>query len=786
MAPESESMHSTRDLAALVDHERLVPIMPMVYVAWSDGDLTPDEIRNIRGTAADATWLDDDAKQKLAGWLDPKDPPNADRLNRLLDAIQTAAGEMGPDDRLSLADLGVRIAELDREREDGLDDGEIREETEEALEEIEEALGIVSEDACRDLLASRHDRPKAPVDEPDPAFDTTAMTEVLDGDWTETWKRVRGFLQRDEFEYDYDCSTEEYREQVYDWLELLADDGFGQMAYPEEGEGDLGSFITSFQALAMFDQSLVVKYGVQFGLFGGSIYFLGSERHREEYLPRVASLELPGGFAMTELGHGSNVRDIETIAQYDAETDEFVVDTPGESARKEWIGNAAVHGRTMTVFAQLEVDGERHGVHAFVVPVRDEDGEVREGVTVDDCGLKMGLNGVDNGRLWFDDVRIPRDNLLDRYGSVDADGEYASPIPSEGERFFTMLGTLVGGRVSVAGASLTAMKSALTIATRYGAIRRQFGPAGEPETSILDYRTHKRRLMPKIAAAYGLSFSMHHLKRRYLARSEETQREVEALAAGLKAYTTWATRDAVQTARECCGGMGYLTENRIAPLRRDIDIYTTFEGDNTVLMLLVARGLLGEFKSQFEDDRFFSIVRYVANQAATAVQELNPVVTRITDRGHLRGADFQLDALQYREQDLLRSAAQRMQTRLQDDMPAFEAAVDIQDHLMSLSHAHIERVILEQFQAGIDACDSDELTEHLELLRNVWAMDRLYDDIGWYLEAGFVEPVKSRAIRSELNELCDEAREQAVHYVDAFGIPKSCLAAPIAFEEQTP
>ena len=96
------------------------------------------------------------------------------------------------------------------------------------------------------------------------------------------------------------------------------------------------------------------------------------------------------------------------------------------------------------------------------------------------------------------------------------------------------------------------------------------------------------------------------------------------------------------------------------------------------------------------------------------------------------------------------------------------------------------RVILEQFQAGIDACDSDELTEHLELLRNVWAMDRLYDDIGWYLEAGFVEPVKSRAIRSELNELCDEAREQAVHYVDAFGIPKSCLAAPIAFEEQTP
>lgn len=786
MAPESESRHSTRELAALVDHERLVPIMPMVYVAWSDGDLTPDEIRNIRGTAAEANWLDDDAKQKLADWLDPEDPPDARLLNRLLHAIQSAAGEMGPGDRLSLADLGVRIAELDQRRDDGLDDGEVREETERALEEIEEALGIASEDACKDLLASRNDRPKAPVDEPDPDFDIAAMTEVLDGDWSETWKRVRGFLQRDEFEYQDDLSTEAYREQVYEWLQLLADDGFGEMAYPEEGEGDLGSFMTSFQALAMFDQSLVIKYGVQFGLFGGSIYFLGSDRHREEYLPRVASLDLPGGFAMTELGHGSNVRDIETVACYDAEADEFVVDTPCESARKEWIGNAATHGRMMTVFAQLEVDGERHGVHAFLVPVRDEEGEVLPDVTIEDCGLKMGLNGVDNGRIWFDEVRVPRENLLDRYGSVDDEGEYTSPIPSEGKRFFTMLGTLVGGRVSVAGAGLTAMKSALAIATRYGAIRRQFGPAGDAEVSVLDYRTHQRRLMPKIAGAYGLSFAMHHLKRRYLERSDETQREVEALAAGLKAYTTWSARDAIQTARECCGGMGYLTKNRIAPLRRDVDIYTTFEGDNTVLMLLVARGLLGEFKSQFEDDRFFSMVRYVANQAATAVQELNPVVTRITDRGHLRDSDFQLDALRYREKDLVRSAAQRMQTRLQDDMPAFEAAVDIQDHLMSLSHAHIERVVLEQFQAGIEACDSDELSEHLELLRNVWAMDRIYEDIGWYLEAGFAEPVKSRAIRSELNELCEDAREQAVHYVDAFGIPKSCLAAPIAFEDETP
>lgn len=531
----------------------------------------------------------------------------------------------------------------------------------------------------------------------------------------------------------------------------------------------------------MFDQSLVVKFGVQFGLFGGSIYFLGTDRHHEAYLERVGDLSLPGGFAMTELGHGSNVRELETTARYDAEAEEFVVDTPSESARKEWIGNAAVHGRMMTVFAQLEVGDDNYGVHAFLVPVRDEDGETLPGVTIEDCGHKMGLNGVDNGRIWFDEVRIPRENMLDRHGSVSPNGEYSSPIPSAGKRFFTMIGTLVGGRVSVACAGLQAMKSALTIATRYGARRRQFGPAGEPEEAILDYRTHQRRLMPRIAGAYGLTFATRHLKRRYAERDDDDQREIEALAAGLKAYTTWVANDAVQTARECCGGMGYLTENRIAQIRKDIDVYATFEGDNTVLMLLVARSLLGEFRSQFTDDRVFSMVRYVAEQAATTVQSLNPVVTRNTDAEHLRSADFQLDAFEYRADDLLRSAATRMKRRLDDDMPAFDAFRDVQDHLVSLADAHIEKVVLEQFQAGIERCDDEAICEQLALLRSVWALDRLHDDIGWFLENGVVEPAKSRAIRTELNELCRGARRQAVHLVDAFGIPKESLAAPIAF-----
>ena len=192
---------------------------------------------------------------------------------------------------------------------------------------------------------------------------------------------------------------------------------------------------------------------------------------------------------MTELAHGSNVRDLETEAIYDPITEEFIIRTPSESARKEWIGNAARHGRTATVFAQLETRANRYGVHAFVVPIRNKDGSPYPGVRIQDCGHKLGLNGVDNGRLWFDDVRVPREALLDRFASVAADGTYHSPIVSDSKRFFTTLGTLVGGRVSVGAAGVSASKSALTIAIRYSDRRRQFGPEDATEVPILDYPT---------------------------------------------------------------------------------------------------------------------------------------------------------------------------------------------------------------------------------------------------------------------------------------------------------
>ena len=327
--------------------------------------------------------------------------------------------------------------------------------------------------------------------------------------------------------------------------------------------------MAAFETLGFHDISLVIKFGVQFGLWGGSVLRLGTDYHHRKYLPATASLDLPGCFAMTEIGHGSNVRDIETVATYDPDTGEFDLHSPTFTSGKNYIGNAGVHGKIATVFAQMRTRDENHGVHAFVVPIRDDAGHPLPGVRLEDNGEKLGLNGVDNGRIWFDHMRVPRAEMLDRFAQVAADGSYTSSIKNPAARFFTTLGTLVAGRISVGHSAVSIAKCGLAIAIRYGARRRQFGPSeGKTETILLDYPAHQRRLMPLLANAYALDFAFKNLTKLALTTKPEDFRRVETTAAGLKAFSTWNTTHTLQTGREACGGEGYLAINRFAALKR--------------------------------------------------------------------------------------------------------------------------------------------------------------------------------------------------------------------------
>jgi acyl-CoA oxidase len=642
------------------------------------------------------------------------------------------------------------------------------------------------------------------------SFDPTELQRMLDGRYAEVRERVRQRLTLVDFTSVIGMPTAEYRRQVLEWMKTLAAEGGSALGLPTEygGAGDPGANVASFETLALGDLSLLVKVGVQFGLWGGTIQQLGTKVHHDRYLTDIATLALPGAFAMTEAGHGSNVQALRTTATYDAGSQEFVVNTPSDDAHKEYIGNAARDGRLAAVFAQLMVGGQGHGVHALVVPLRDEDGNVCEGVRIEDCGEKMGLNGVDNGRIWFDNVRVPRDALLNRYGEVTPGGTYTSPIENPNKRFFTMLGALIQGRVSISAASVTVAKTALTIAVRYGLRRHQFGPPGGEEVVILDYRTHQRRLMPALAKTYALHFAQQELTDRFdtvfsgraaeAAQAAEApdrdRRELESLAAGMKAATSWHAVATIQTCRECCGGAGYMAVNRFAALRADTDIFTTFEGDNTVLMMLAARGLLTDYSDHFEDLNPVGLVTFVASQLVETVLErvfarkiaqvISDAVPTGDERRNLLDRDYQLDLFAWREGHILASVANRFKRGLSEGYDPFEVFRAVQDHAVNAARAHIDRLVLEAFARAIEGCEEDGgLREPLGRVCDLYALANLEEDSGFFEEHGRLSGSRCKQITREVNRLCDEVRGQAGLLVDAFGIPDAILAAPIGLTE---
>jgi acyl-CoA oxidase len=764
---QSKLVHNNPDLYVF---------LPVFYMVWSDAVLTPSEIKVIQNIIHNQRWLSDEEKKFLLTQVDPASPPSAEQLKNWLEEIRRV--DMAANSKESLVEIGIRLAHLhaNGKKNDTLKNALG------SLSEIETTLGMISREATFNFLPSIRNTTTG-TQSTRYHFDIDTLAKLLDGPNKAVIQKVKTILSDPEFKRMDTGDLPAYRERVLHWCRHLATQGFGSMAYPKEygGSGDMASYFSIMETLSYHDLSLVIKFGVQFGLFGMSVYFLGTEKHHRKYLRQIGTLELPGCFAMTETDHGSNVKGIETTATYNHTDKTFVVHTPHEHARKEYIGNAACHGQMATVFAKLIVDGKDYGVSAFLVPLRDPSGKTLPGVTIKDCGRKMGLNGVDNGVIYFNQVIIPKENMLDKFASVSEQGKFESPITSDNRRFFTMLGTLVGGRIGIPRSGLAASKTGLAIAILYGDQRKQFGPEGGEEVPILNYQTHQKRLMPLLANAYALHFSLQYLTNRFLARSEEDMQEIEALAAGLKAFATWNTTQTLQECRECCGGKGYLSENRMDDLKNDTEIYTTFEGDNTVLMQLVAKSRLTEFKQEFSNMNVLGILNYVASQAKTSIQEKNPFAVRNTEDDHLLDPEFQLNAFSYRERSILTSAARRLKSYIDDGMDSFDAFNQCQHHLVQVGFAYIERIILEQFIEQINTTAEDSIKTVLKKLCNLFALSQLDKNKGWYLENGYMEGVKTKAIRKMVDRLCAELRQEAVPLVKAFKIPDSCLA-PIVKE----
>jgi acyl-CoA oxidase len=628
-----------------------------------------------------------------------------------------------------------------------------------------------------------------------------ALQDALDGRWAHVRRAAREQLAGSHFVAVPGETLDQARERISKLiLQLPVDPGVAAgfpVAYG--GSADPGGSVVAAEMLAQIDLSLMVKAGVQWGLFGGAVVALGTERHHEAYLRDIISADLMGCFAMTETGHGSDVQQLRTTCVYDPATGTFDLHTPHEAARKDYIGNAARDGRMAVVFAQLITGGRRFGVHAWMVPIRDEHGRPMPGVTIGDDGPKAGLLGVDNGRLSFDHVSVPREMLLDRYGQVAPDGAYTSSIENDTRRFFTMLGTLVRGRIVVGGAASAATKSALTIAVRYGEVRRQFTVPGRSREVVLnDYLAHQRKLLIPLAVSYALTFAQEELVTALHAvqtapaedQDEHRQRELESRAAGLKAAQTWHATRTIQACREALGGAGYLAENRLPGLKADTDVFTTFEGDNTVLLQLLAKGLLTGYRDAFGSLDGWGRATFVAEQvremvfertaARGLIQRLVDAVPGRDEEVALTDRGWHLSLFEDREKHLLDGVIRRLRrgARQNRDRP-FDIFNDVQDHVLAVAQAHIDRVVLEAFVAGVERSGEPLLSQMCDL----YALSTIEAHKGWYLEHQRLTPARSKGVTTRVNELLRQLRPHLPDLVGAFAIPDEWLACAALREE---
>jgi acyl-CoA oxidase len=647
-------------------------------------------------------------------------------------------------------------------------------------------------------MADRTDRQRSTSPRLHGEVDVEWLGRDLLGAWGERRLAARAKVADPRYQRIDDLPMAEHRARVLEQMHALVDEGAVLAAFPVRlgGQDDHGGNIAGFEELVLADPSLQIKSGVQYGLFGAAVLHLGTQHHHDTLLPPIMRLEVPGAFAMTETGHGSDVASIATTATYDETSEEFVIHTPFRGAWKDYLGNAALHGKHAVVFAKLITRGIDHGVHAFYVPLRDDEGAFLPGIGGEDDGYKGGLNGIDNGRLHFTQVRVPRTNLLNRYGDVAPDGTYSSPIESPGRRFFTMIGTLVQGRVSLDGAAVVAQQAALAIAIRYGAERRQFKASStQQEEVLLDYRRHQRRLFTRLAKSFAQRYAHEILLTKFdgvfsgRTDTPEEREDLETLAAGLKALSTWQALDTLQEAREACGGAGFLGENRLVQLRADLDVYVTFEGDNTVLLQLVGKRLLGDFAKRFKGASKADIARFAADQffdRATTIAGLRTFGQDVKDLRNvkksslaLRDRDVQRELLEERVETMVGEIAGRLRHAPKDQAKAAAAFNAEQHELIEAARAWVELQQYDALDAAVERAP-EATRKVMTHLRDLFALTIVEEHAAWHLENGRLSGARSKAVTSTIDRLLQKLRPHALDLVAAFGFGDEHLRAQIA------
>eukprot|EP00190_Bangiopsis_sp_CCMP1999_P004786 CAMPEP_0198731144 /NCGR_PEP_ID=MMETSP1475-20131203/28334_1 /TAXON_ID= ORGANISM="Unidentified sp., Strain CCMP1999" /NCGR_SAMPLE_ID=MMETSP1475 /ASSEMBLY_ACC=CAM_ASM_001111 /LENGTH=605 /DNA_ID=CAMNT_0044494069 /DNA_START=36 /DNA_END=1850 /DNA_ORIENTATION=- len=591
--------------------------------------------------------------------------------------------------------------------------------------------------------------------------DPRVLYEILCGHHVELREEVYNLFEREPelFKPQHQLSMREQRELLMRRWDRLHELGYFKNTITSGDPNRYLARLAVSEVCEMLDHSLSVKMGVHYGLFGSSVGGLGTAEQAKYWLKKAEDREIIGCFALSELGAGSNVRGIRTQAVYDNDSGQFIIHTPSDEAQKYWIGGAAESANYTVAFAQLTVAGEQHGIHAFVVRLRDNQGNVVPGITVADCGHKWGLNGVDNGRIWFNHVAVPREDMLSKMSWVSADGTFGSNVPDPDERFGRTLGALTGGRVSIIFSAVNQLKVGTTIAARYAKSRDVFN------SQLVDIQTHRLRLFPYMCGAVVMNLVGNDCKASFYTNNLAVTRDMHVVSSGLKAMATWEMTKCLQECREACGGQGMLSENRVGPLVSEFNVAMTFEGDNHVLVQQVSKAVVSQYASGRRRGEFKGSLSF-----------MNKSLERESsyDVGSL---EFIQAAMQRRLAMLLARLEQRSGKMHKDPRQS------VQNNLVlfeEIGVAHTEQILFESFVKLLSQIPDPAVVNLVKQCGILYGLYRI-DLSPSFCRSTALSSKKAWEVRDALLKLCTQFGDSGEweKLLESFNIP-DILLAPIA------
>ncbi|KAF2490984.1 acyl-CoA oxidase [Lophium mytilinum] len=530
-------------------------------------------------------------------------------------------------------------------------------------------------------------------------------------------------------------------------------------------------------------------YGLHESMFLITLRDQGTPEQHKLFLKKAENYQIIGCYAQTELGHGSNVRGLETTATWSPEDRTFIIHSPHLTASKWWIGSLGRTANYAVVMAQLIIGGKPFGPHPFVVQVRDlKTHEPLENVHVGDIGPKFGYNTMDNGFLLFNHVKIPHVNMLARFSSVDpATNKYVRPMSAS-----LVYGTLTWVRSHIVLQSGSVLARGVTIATRYCAIRRQFQDRDAPqsekgETAVLNYTMVQVRLLPLLAATFALHFTGQGMMRFYAesqkkihgnanaasadrgAGPEETHAGSDSLAdlhaasCGLKSLASSIAAEGLEVCRRACGGHGYSSFSGIGPWYADYLPTTTWEGDNYMLSQQVARYLLKSARSVKKGEK--------------PTNDTTQILTEFLARSDM-GAAFDIIG---KDEDLVAAFAWRTAyltfeayKHRDEEKKAWN---DLLVDFYRLSKAHSQYLVVKNFYEALqsssttDALDEETRTVLHKLFR-LFALNTLEQESSEFYQSGATTVRQIILARTNtVMKLLKEIRPHAVRLVDSWDFP---------------